>query len=232
MGVLVYAAQIAGALVLRQGGNVDAVQLDAALVGLPGTADGVLHGALSGAVAADDGDEIPVPQRQAQVVQRHALVHGAGEVVDTQRHAVLGNRGTQNGDLCGGVIGRLQRRCGVGYDQVDLLRHEGVDDGGADVLVVGGVLHVNGHVLLAQLVLHRVDEALGSGVQCVVGHQLAHADGILLGAVGIAGVVRLGVVGLAAAGGHAHAHDGGQQGGRQPPCDALFPGVVPPDGYF
>ena len=60
-GVLVYAAQVAGALVLRQRGDVDAVQLDAALVGLPGAADGVLHGALSGAVAADDGDEIPVP---------------------------------------------------------------------------------------------------------------------------------------------------------------------------
>ena len=93
-GVLVYAAQVAGALVLRQRGNVDAVQLDAALVGLPGAADGVLHGALSGAVAADDGDEIPVPQRQAQVVQRHALVHGAaveglGDVIHFQHGRCL-----------------------------------------------------------------------------------------------------------------------------------------------
>ena len=62
---------------LRQGGDVDTVKDDLSGIGLPRAADGVLHGAFARAVAADDGDEIPIVQRERQVVQRDLFIHGA-----------------------------------------------------------------------------------------------------------------------------------------------------------
>ena len=37
-----------------------------------------LHGALPGAVAADDGDEVPVVEGEGQIVEGDLLIHGTG----------------------------------------------------------------------------------------------------------------------------------------------------------
>ena len=63
---------------LRQGGEIDPVQKDLPRIRQPCAADGVLHGALSGAVAADDGDEVPVVEGEGQIVEGDLLIHGTG----------------------------------------------------------------------------------------------------------------------------------------------------------
>ena len=77
-GILIHPAQILGPLVLRQGGEVDPVQKDLPRIRQPCAADGVLHGALPGAVAADDGDEVPVVEGEGQIVEGDLLIHGTG----------------------------------------------------------------------------------------------------------------------------------------------------------
>ena len=77
-GILEHAAQEGRAPVLRQVGDVPAAQEDGAAVHLEGTGDGVEHGALAGAVAADDGDEIPFAEGQVHAGQRHFPHDGAG----------------------------------------------------------------------------------------------------------------------------------------------------------
>ena len=77
-GVLEDAADVGGTLVLAQLGHIDAVNEDLALVHGPDTGHRVQHGGLTRAVAADDGDEVPLVQLQVQAVQRGLLVDGTG----------------------------------------------------------------------------------------------------------------------------------------------------------
>ena len=63
---------------LRQAGNIHAVDHDAALVNGPYPGDGVEHGGFSRAVAADDGNEIAVVQVQVQPIQGHLFIDGFG----------------------------------------------------------------------------------------------------------------------------------------------------------
>ena len=76
--VLEHAADERGALVFGQAGHVGAVDDDGALVHGPGAGDGVHQGALAGAVAADDGDEVPVLHGEIHAVQGALFVHRAG----------------------------------------------------------------------------------------------------------------------------------------------------------
>ena len=77
-GVLEDAAEILGAFVLRQAGDVHAVQNNIALVGGENAGDEVQGGGFAGTVAADDGDEIAVLQGQVQAVDGAFLVDGPG----------------------------------------------------------------------------------------------------------------------------------------------------------
>ena len=72
-----HAANIGGALMLAQAGDVHAVDQDLALVHRPYTGNGVQHGGFTCTVAADDGDEIALVQLQVQTVQGGFLVHRA-----------------------------------------------------------------------------------------------------------------------------------------------------------
>ena len=63
---------------LRHVGHIDAVDLDGAEVRLPDTGDGVLQCGLTGAVAADNGDEIAFFNMQVQTVQGCLGIDGAG----------------------------------------------------------------------------------------------------------------------------------------------------------
>ena len=77
-GVLKHPADVLCPLILRQGGHIHAVNEDFTGVHLKHSGDGVEHGALARAVAADDGDEIALVHGQIQTVQRHLLVHRSG----------------------------------------------------------------------------------------------------------------------------------------------------------
>ena len=144
--------------------------------------------------------------------------HSAVEVVQIQRYAVGGDGRAQNRHLGGGGGRGGQRRGSVGHDEVHIGGQETIDDGGAVVALTGGILHVDLYIV-AQRLLQRVHEALGSGVQSRVLRQLAHTHpvGGILGV--IAGVV--GRIGLAA-GCHADEHDQ-----RKEQCKQLFHGVSP-----
>ena len=107
----------------------------------------------------------------------HVGAHQAGKVADLQRHAVFGNRGAQHGDGAGGRGGRLQRRGGVGQNQIHVVGHKAVDDGGAGGALAGGVLLFKGDAV-AQRLGQGVFKALGGGVKRHVGGQLANADHI------------------------------------------------------
>ena len=76
-GVLKDAANVGGALMLAQTGDVHAVDDDLAAGHGPDAGDGVQHGGLACAVAADDGDEVALIQLQVQAVQGRLLVDGA-----------------------------------------------------------------------------------------------------------------------------------------------------------
>ena len=84
------------------------------------------------------------------------------------------------GMSAGGGLGCLQGGGAVGHDQVYAGRDEAVADGGAGRGIVLGVLQVKSDGV-AQLLGQRILEALGGGVQRLVLHQLADADGIALG---------------------------------------------------
>ena len=86
-GVLEHAANVSGALMLAQAGDVHAVNEDLALVHRPHTGNGIQHGGFTCTVAADDGNEIALVQLQAQPVQGGLLVHracieGFGNILD------------------------------------------------------------------------------------------------------------------------------------------------------
>ena len=76
--VLEHAADECRALVLGQVRDVGAVDDDLAGVDKERAGGGVEHRGLARAVAADDGDEVAVVQRQTQAVQRGLGVDGAG----------------------------------------------------------------------------------------------------------------------------------------------------------
>ena len=76
--VLEHAADECRALVLGQVRDVGAVDDDLAGVDKERAGGGVEHRGLARAVAADDGDEVAVVQRQTQAVQRGFGVDGAG----------------------------------------------------------------------------------------------------------------------------------------------------------
>ena len=76
--VLEHAADECRALVLGQVRDVSAVDDDLAGVDKERAGGGVEHRGLARAVAADDGDEVAVVQRQTQAVQRGFGVDGAG----------------------------------------------------------------------------------------------------------------------------------------------------------
>ena len=77
-GVLEHPADEGRPPVLRQVGDIGAADGDGALVHRPGAGHGVEHGALSGAVAADDGAEVPLVQGEAHPPQGLLLVDGPG----------------------------------------------------------------------------------------------------------------------------------------------------------
>ena len=76
--ILEQTADLAGALIFRQGGDISSVQINAAAVGEKAAADGVEESGFSCAVGADDGDEIPGEQVQAQALQGCLFIDGAG----------------------------------------------------------------------------------------------------------------------------------------------------------
>ena len=69
-------AEQGGPPVLGHTGDIRSVDDDAPAVHRPDAGDRVEQGGLSGAVAADDGHEIPVVQAKADIVQGDALVDG------------------------------------------------------------------------------------------------------------------------------------------------------------
>ena len=86
-GVLEHAANVSGALMLAQAGDVHVVDQDLALVHRPHTGNGIQHGGFACAVATDDGNEITFVQLQVQAVQGGFLVHracieGFGNILD------------------------------------------------------------------------------------------------------------------------------------------------------
>ena len=86
-GVLEHAANVGGALMLAQTGDVHTVDQNFALVHRPHTGHGIQHGGFTSTVAADDGDEIALVQLQVQTVQGGLLVHctcieGFGNILD------------------------------------------------------------------------------------------------------------------------------------------------------
>ena len=86
-GVLKNAADVGGALVLAQFGDVDAVDQNLALVYGPDTGHRVQHGGFTRTVAADDSDEVALIQLQVQPVQGRFLIDGTcieglGDILD------------------------------------------------------------------------------------------------------------------------------------------------------
>ncbi len=77
-GVLEEVADDPAALKFGREGDVLPAQLDAALVGDEAAGDGIEQGGFARAVGADDGGEVPRFHLQADAVQRHLLVDGAG----------------------------------------------------------------------------------------------------------------------------------------------------------
>ena len=77
-GVLEDPPDVLGPLVLGQVGDVDAVDGDGAGIHRPHPGHGIEQGGLAGAVAADDGDEIPVGQGEGDPVEGPLLIDGAG----------------------------------------------------------------------------------------------------------------------------------------------------------
>jgi hypothetical protein len=77
-GVLEHPADVLRPLVLRQMGHVHPAHGDGALVHRPHPGDGVEEGGLARAVAADDGDEVPLVQVERHPIQGGFFVHGAG----------------------------------------------------------------------------------------------------------------------------------------------------------
>ena len=101
------------------------------------------------------------------------------EVIQTQRHAVLGDRGAQHRDGVGGSLSRLQSGGRVGHDQIHTGRNKAVGDGSAGCGVALCILEVEGNVV-AKGSRQGILKALGGSIQSGVLHQLADANGELL----------------------------------------------------
>ena len=84
---------------------------------------------------------------------------------------------TTHRDLTGCLFGSLHSIGSVGHDQIHPVGDEFGDDGGTVGGLTLGVLLIKGH-LAGQQLLQFVLEALGCGIQRLVFHQLADADGI------------------------------------------------------
>ena len=63
---------------LRQGGDILAIEENASLIHGPDARDRVEHGGFARAVAADNGDEIAGLEVQVQTVESLLLINGAG----------------------------------------------------------------------------------------------------------------------------------------------------------
>ena len=86
-GVLEHAANVGGALMFTQAGDVHTVDQNFALVHRPYTGNGIQHSGFTRTVAADHGNKIPLVQLQVQAVQGGFLVHracieGFGNILD------------------------------------------------------------------------------------------------------------------------------------------------------
>ena len=102
--------------------------------------------------------------------------HGAGEVIQTQCHAVLGNGSAQNGDGVGSSLCSLQSRGSICHNQCHAGGNKAVGNGGAGSGIALCILEVESDVL-AKGSGQRILKALRSGIQCSVLHQLADANG-------------------------------------------------------
>ena len=92
-GVLEHPADEFAPLIVRQPGDVHSVQNHLAGIRLKGSGDGVEHGGFACAVGAENGDEVPGGQMEAQIVQGPLFIHGAGgkgfgDVVQSQHFAL------------------------------------------------------------------------------------------------------------------------------------------------
>jgi len=77
-GVLEHTANVSGALVLRQAGDILTINNNLAHIHRPHTGNSIQHGGLARTVAADYGDEIAVLQCQVQIIQGNLLVDRTG----------------------------------------------------------------------------------------------------------------------------------------------------------
>ena len=143
--------------------------------------------------------------------------HSARPVLDGEGGGVVGDRSAQNGDITGGRRGGLEGIGGVGQDQVHIFGDEAVHDGAAVGVLAAGVLLLEGD-RVAQRLGDRVLEALGGGVQRVVGHLLADADHIGLFT---AGAVAAGLIGRAAGAARQRRRHGGR-GEQRGQLDRMF----------
>ena len=75
--ILEYAADVLGPLVLRQAGDINAVNDDLAAVHRPDTGHCVQRGGFAGAVAADHGDEVALIQMEGDAPERTFFVDRA-----------------------------------------------------------------------------------------------------------------------------------------------------------
>ena len=146
----------------------------------------ILTVCLSGAVQQADLGSLWQPlrdhlslliQRSQVRSTRNIAAHSAGEISQAQRHAVLGNRGAQNGDLIGSSLCRLQSGRCIGHDEVYACGNKAVGDGSAGSGIVLCVLEIKRDIL-AEFRAQSILKTLGSGIQGCVLHQLADANGV------------------------------------------------------
>ena len=106
----------------------------------------------------------------------NVLTDNAGEVVNAERHAVLGNGGAENRDGHGRIVRSLQSGRRVGHNEVVLLGNKAVYDRAANGNITGGVLNIDSNIFFAENVFKRLLKAFGCGVERLMGYQLAYAD--------------------------------------------------------
>ena len=92
--------------------------------------------------------------------------------IDSQSHAILGNRSSQNGNLVGSGLCCLQSRCGIGQNQVYASGYKTVDNGGAGICITLGVLLVK-YDSVPQLFNQGVFKSFRCRIQRVMLYQLA-----------------------------------------------------------
>lgn len=142
----------------------------------------------------------------------------AAKIVDVERNAVGRDGRAEDGNISRGGDGSGQGRSGVRHDEVDALGDKAVDDSAAVDGIAGGILHVDGHGV-AERFFQCVNEALRCGIERLMLHELADADGVGLSALGgcVGGGRRLSCGLCGGAGGQAQDHHE-----RQKHCKNLF----------